>query len=150
MSQIVKDYMNRNVATVSAEAFVVQASKIMMENHSGYLIVLEKTQPVGIVTENDLVVKVMAKEREPSNVRVSEVMSAPLIIADPDTTVQEAARTMAKHGIRRLPVVRDNHIHGIFTTRDLTKHLNEFLDRVVRDITSVALIPQYDASEVGE
>jgi CBS domain-containing protein len=146
MSQVVKDYMNRNVATVNVDASVVQVSKIMAEKHSGYLIALDKTQSVGIVIENDLVVKVMAKEREPSNIRVSEVMSTPLITVDPDTTVQEAARTMAKHGIRRLPVVRDNRIQWIFTTRDLTKHLNKFLDGVLRDITSLVLIPRYDVS----
>jgi CBS domain-containing protein len=134
MSYLIKDYMQKDIATVNIGTSTVEASKLMMKKAVGYLIVMDKGQPVGIVTERDLVWKVMAEEREPLKVCVSEFMSAPLITVDPDATIEDAVRTMAKHKIRKLPVVRNNIIYGIFTTRDLTKHFNKYEDRVTRDI----------------
>lgn len=145
MPYLVRNYMRKDVPTVDVGASAVEASKIMMEKRLGYLIVLEKAQPTGIVTESDLVQKVMAKEKEPSKVKVSEVMSVPLITVDPDATVEDAVRTMAENRIRRLPVVRDNAICGAFTARDLAKHFNKYEDRVLRDIIrSASLFPLED------
>ena len=134
MSYRIKDYMRKNIITVDAEASASTASKTMMENIVGYLIVLQNDQPAGIVTERDLVLKVMAKEREPLKVKVSEVMSTPLVTIDPDASVEDAVKTMVEHGIRRLPVVREGIIYGIFTARDLARHFNEYEDRVTKDI----------------
>jgi CBS domain-containing protein len=134
VSYSVDRYMRKDIATVDAEVSAVGASKIMLEKNVGYLVVLENAQPAGIVTERDLVLKVMAKAKDPSRVRVREVMSKPLVSIDPEATVEEAVRTMAKHGIRRLPVVRNNILYGIFTSRDLAKHFNEYEDRVTQDI----------------
>jgi CBS domain-containing protein len=128
--------MSKEIATVEVGASAAEAPKLMAGKRVGYLIALDKAQPVGIVTERDLVMKVMAKDKDPSKVKISEIMSAPLITIDLDATVEEAVKTMAKHGIRRLPVVRDNVIYGVFTTRDLTKHFSEYEDRVTRDIIS--------------
>jgi len=130
----IKDYMRSDIATVDVGDSALAVSKVMLEKGVGQIIVLEKAQPAGIVTERDLVLKVMAKEREASNVKVSEVMSAPVITIDPDASLEEAVKIMAEHGIRRLPVVRDHIIYGIFTSRDLAKHFNEYEDRVARDI----------------
>jgi CBS domain-containing protein len=140
--------MRRNVATVGVEASVVEASKIMMERGLAFLIATEKAKPVGIVTESDLVFKVMAKEREPSKVKVSEVMSAPLVYVGPDATVQEAVEAMVKHKVRRLPVVRENTIYGVFTARDLVRHFNEYMDKVLRDVFGAASLFPLGGAEV--
>jgi signal-transduction protein with cAMP-binding, CBS, and nucleotidyltransferase domain len=134
MSYRVKDYMSRDIVTVNVGVSALEASKLMAERGIGYLIVLEDAQPTGIVTERDLVMKVMAKEKDPSKTKVSEFMSAPLITIDLDANVEDAVKTMAKRGIRRLPIIRDNIIYGVFTTRDLTKHFSKYEDRVMRDI----------------
>jgi CBS domain-containing protein len=134
MSYPVKSYMSRDIATVGVNDSAVAASKLMMEKGVDYLIVLEKGQPTGIVTNQNLVLKIMAKERDPSQVKVSEIMSQPLITIDPDATVEEAVETMVQHGIRRLPVVREDIIYGMFTTRDLAKHFNEYERKVSEDI----------------
>jgi len=144
MSYLIKDYMQKDIATVDVGVSALEASKLMMKKAVGYLIVIDKAQPVGIVTERDLVWKVMAEEREPLKVNVSEFMSAPLITVNPDATIRDAMRIMAKHKIRKLPVVRNNAIYGIFTTRDLTKHLGKYVDRVIRDIITAQAI--YGAS----
>jgi len=133
-SYLVKDYMGHDIVTVDVGESVLAASKLMDEKGIGYVIVLEKSKPTGIVTERDLVMKVMAKEQDPSTVKASKVMSTPLITVDPNANIETAVSIMAKHRIRRLPVVRENVIYGVFTTRDLTKYFGRYLDRVTRDL----------------
>jgi CBS domain-containing protein len=134
MSGRVKDYMERDFFEIDIEASALEASKTMMAKSSDYLLVLEKERPVGIVTDLDLVLKVMATEKDPSKVKVSEIMSTPLIMIDPDATVEEAIEVLIEHGIRRLPVARDDIFYGLFTGRDLGKHFQEYEERVAGDI----------------
>jgi CBS domain-containing protein len=143
MSYPVKDYMRKDIATIDVEASAAEASKIMMEKNVGYAVVLEKSQPAGIITERDLVQKVMAKEKDPSMVEVGELMSTPLISIDPDATIEEAVRTMAENGIRKLPVVRSHIIYGIFTTRELAKNFNKYEERVTGDIIRRCYSPPF-------
>jgi CBS domain-containing protein len=138
----VKDYMSKEIATIDSGASISEASKVMKEKNAGYLIVLENAQPAGIVTHGDFVNKVLAADKDPATTEVSEVMSAPLITVDPDTAVNETVRAMVKNDVRRLPVVRDGIIYGIFRARDLVRHFNDYEERVTRDIIrSLALWP---------
>jgi CBS domain-containing protein len=131
---IVKNYMRKDISTISTEASATEASKTMSTDKVGYIIVLDKGRPVGIVTERDLVRKIMAEEKSPKETKISECMSSPLISIDPDKSIEEAVETMKKHGFRRLPVVKNNIIYGIFTARDLVDHFEEFEDKLTRDI----------------
>ena len=130
----VKDYMRKDISTVSTEASATEASKTMLTNKVGYIIVLEKGQPVGIVTERDLVLKVMAEDKNPKEAKVSDCMSSPLVTIEPDKSIEEAVEIMKKHGFRRLPVVKNNIIYGIFTAKDLVDHFEEFEDKLTRDL----------------
>ena len=134
MSLRVKDCMSKDIVTVDGTLSVFAASKIMLEKNVDYLIVLESAQPAGIVTERDLVLKVMAKGEDPSKMKISECMTTPIITTDPDAAIEEAVKTMAKHGIRRLPVVRDTIIYGVFTSQDLAKNFNKYEDKLAREI----------------
>jgi CBS domain-containing protein len=134
MSFKIRDYMRKDIVTADDGVSALEASKLMAEKGIGYLIVLKKAQPVGIVTERDIVHKVIAKEKAPSKVKVSECMSSPLITIDPDASIEDAVNTMVKNGVRRLPVVKGTIIYGIFTSRDLAKHFNEYEDSLTRDI----------------
>jgi CBS domain-containing protein len=134
MSYSVKTYMRRDLATADVEASASEASKIMLEKDIGYLIVLDKAQPIGIVTVRDLVMKVMAKGRDPLTVKISEIMSSPLVTIDPDATIEDAVETMVKHGVRSLAVVRDSILYGTFGARDLARHFKEYEEKVTRDI----------------
>jgi len=126
--------MTKTIHTIDCNASVLEASKMMMEKNVGYLIVLEGGRPAGMLSERDIVFKVVALEKDPSKVKVSEIMSKPLVTIDPDTTISEAIDIMVKNGFRRIPVVRDGIIYGVFTTRDLMAHLKEYEDRLVRDL----------------
>lgn len=135
--------MHTPLLTVDVGSSALAVSKLMAEKGTGYAVVLEKTRPVGMVTEKDLVIKVMSGEKDPSKVRIADIMSTPLITVDMSATLEEAVNAMAKNRIRRLPVIKDNVIYGVFTTRDLTRHFSEYSDRITKDlIRACALYPQ--------
>ncbi|MCR6623569.1 MAG: CBS domain-containing protein [archaeon YNP-LCB-024-027] len=134
MVYTVKDFMTKTIYTVDCNATVAEASKIMLEKNVGYLIVLDGGQPVGMISERDIVFKVVALGKDPTNVKVSEIMSKPLITVDPDATISDAVEIMVKNGLRRIPVVKDGIIYGVFTTRDLAAHFKEYEDKLVRDL----------------
>ena len=119
MSYKVKDYLSKDIVIIDVNASVSEAAKRMMEKDRGSLIVAKEGQPAGIVTERDLTRKVIATERNPIKVKVSEIMSTLLITINPDSSVEETSQIMAKYGVRRLPVIRDNILYGMFTARIL-------------------------------
>jgi CBS domain-containing protein len=120
----VKDLMTKNVVTINSDKTVVEAAVLMSENDIGDLVVMEKNTPVGIVTERDFVRRVLA-EQKPASTKVSEVMTSPLKVIDPEASIKEAARRMVKKKIRRLPVIKDNKLVGIITAADFAKHLGK-------------------------
>jgi len=120
----VKDVMTKTVITVEANKTVIEAAALMAENDVGNLIVMDDNTPIGIVTERDFVRRVLAKEK-PSKTKISEVMSTPLRVIDPDASLKEAARRMVRKRIRRLPVIKDNKLVGIITTTDFARHLSK-------------------------
>jgi len=130
----VKDYMDEDIPTVDSEASTLEVAKMMAERHESYFVVLRNSQLAGIVTEGDILRKVIAAERSPSEVKISEIMSSPLVTIGRDEEVSVAAKKMIDHDVRRLPVVRDSILYGVITMRDLAKHFNDYNEKVVKDI----------------
>ena len=120
----VKDLMTKNVVTIDANKTVVEAAALMSENDIGDLIVMDNNTPVGIVTERDFVRRVLAEGKSTES-KVSEVMTRPLKVIDPDAPIKEAARRMVNKRIRRLPVIKDNKLVGIITAADFARHLSK-------------------------
>jgi CBS domain-containing protein len=134
MSYLVKDYMDEDFPTIIVKKSVRAAAKAIKNGGKGFLIVLEEGKPKGIVTERDFVNKVIAEGLDPDKVHVSEIMSCPLIKVDPDEDLIEASKVMRKHSIRRLPVVKNDIIYGVITTRDIVNHVGEYVDKTIKDI----------------
>ena len=120
----VKDLMTKNVVTIDANKTIVEAAALMSEKDIGDLIVMDDNTPVGIVTERDFVRRVLA-EGKSADSKVSEVMTRPLKVIDPDAPIKEAARRMVNKRIRRLPVIKDNKLVGIITAADFARHLSK-------------------------
>lgn len=120
---LVKDIMSQPVFTISTESSMLEAARVMGERHIGSLIAERGGEPVGIVTERDLLSQVIALDREPARVRVADTMSYPLITIDPSATIREAARTMIRK--RGRLVVDGGRPLGIVTASDLVKSLPE-------------------------
>ena len=133
----VKDLMTKNALTIDVNKTIIEAAALMSQNDVGDLVVIENDTPVGIVTERDFVRRVLAVGKSAST-KVSEVMSSPLRVIDPEAPIKEAARRMVSKGIRRLAVIKDNKLVGIITVTDFARHLgkktlsDEFLEAMGR------------------
>ena len=99
----------------------------------GYVIVLSKGSPVGIVTQRDLINKILATGTT-RRVLVTEIMSSPIISIDPDEDLLKASEIMREHNVRKLPVIRDGIIYGIVTVRDIAQKIGAYVDKSIRDI----------------
>jgi CBS domain-containing protein len=132
---IVRDIMQTNATTIDASASVSEAAKAMCRDEVGSCIVLDKHLPLGIVTEEDMNCKIVARDRKPGSVPVKAIMSTPLITIGADQTVGEAAQMMARKRVRRLPVVdEENVVIGIVTVRDIlaaSTTINELLSALI-------------------
>ncbi|NYT07107.1 MAG: CBS domain-containing protein [Methanomicrobiales archaeon] len=130
-----KEVMRRNPTTIQIEESVARAARAMCRDEVGSCIVLQDNLPVGIVTEEDINCKVVAKDLKPGAIRVSEVMSTPLITVRSEKTVRDAAYMMIKNHVRRLPVVdEENRVIGIVTVRDIltvSTEINELMNELV-------------------
>lgn len=116
----VKDVMKKPVITIPADAGIFEAAKLMREYKIGALVVVARDFPTGILTETDIIYKVVA-EKKPITTKIKEVMTQDLKTAAEDEDTSQAAKVMAAHAIRRLPVVRNKKLVGIITLRDIVK-----------------------------
>ncbi|MCW4023919.1 MAG: CBS domain-containing protein [Candidatus Bathyarchaeota archaeon] len=117
----VKDIMTKDVVKISPDKTVLEAAEIMDSKTLGCLIITQNDEPVGIVTERDIVRRIVAKKL-PYTVQVSEIMSKNLVVAEQDSSLKEAARLMSSHKIRRLPVVKEGKLVGIVVASDFVRN----------------------------
>ncbi len=101
------------------------ADQMNKHGRGAIVIVDSKNHPLGILTERDIVRRVISAEKDPNKTTASDVMSKPVITGDPEMSIYIAALTMTKYKIRRLPIVRDTVLYGIVTASDLAKRLHE-------------------------
>ncbi len=120
----VRDFMTTNVITIDCNRTVLEAAKLMHQQDVGDLVVMEGKKPKGIVTERDLVRRVMAQKKS-LETKINEVMSFPLITIEEDSSIKEAARKMVKYKIRRLPVTKKAVLVGIIATSDFARHISK-------------------------
>ncbi len=114
-----RDVMVREVLTGDKELTVLQAAKLMRQSHVDSIIVLESGEPVGIVTEGDIISAVVSKDIKPSSVRLEKIMTTPLITASPNDRVSIIARKMSKGRIRKIPVLEAGKLVGIVADVDI-------------------------------
>jgi CBS domain-containing protein len=129
---IVKEAMKTNLAIVKPAISVLDAAKLMKKRKIGNVIVVEKKQPIGIITESDILRKVVAEGKNPGDVLVKDVMSTPVIVIDPYVTLEETMRTMGKCNVRRLPVIENDKLIGIITQKDISR-ISPILHEISRE-----------------
>ncbi len=118
----VKDIMHKAVISVDAASTVNEAAKMMEDAKVGAIIVMENNTPIGIITDRDFAVKIVA-HAYPITTPVKKIMSSPLIAISPTESVWMIADLMHTRGIRKLPVIDDDKVVGMVTATDLVKQL---------------------------
>jgi CBS domain-containing protein len=123
----VRQLMKENVLQIDTDEEIKNAAKIMRDKKIGCLVVIEDEKPVGLITERDVVFKVVAEEK-PITTKIRDIMSPKLISIGPDENVDQASIMMKKHGIKKLPVISFGKIVGIITSTDIAHEQPKLLD----------------------
>lgn len=136
MSATVKDVMTPSPTSIGSGEMVVEAARRMVAEDVGSLPVVSEEQLVGMVTDRDLVVHVLAKDLDPHKVPVADVCSENPVTASPDESLDDALQRMAKDQVRRLPVVSDGRLVGILAQADVARTAHpESTGRLVEEIS---------------
>jgi CBS domain-containing protein len=134
---VVKDIMSSPVVTLNEDATSNKVANIMAENDLGCVIVTNKAgKPVGIITERDLVIRVLAKNLVPDAIKAKEIMTSPLVTIEPEATISEAARRMSRLDIRRLGVVYKGNLVGVISSRDVLGVMPELIE-IIQERTRI-------------
>ena len=111
---------SKNVVTISPDATVLEAANLMRSKHVGCVVAVNDSRPVGILTDRDIVLGVVASARKPAETSVRETMTANLTAVNVNYDLLDAVRLMRSRGVRRLPVVDEHrHLLGIITMDDV-------------------------------
>lgn len=115
----VDDLARSDVVTAGADTSATQLATTMRDESVGSVVIVDGTEPVGIVTDRDLTVRILAEGSDPREITAADVMTEELCTIESNAGFYEATALMSDHGIRRLPVCRDGELVGIITADDL-------------------------------
>jgi CBS domain-containing protein len=119
MAQQIRELMTPNPVALPGTASVHEAARAMRDAQIGDMIVIENNQVCGMVTDRDLVVRILAETRDPATTTLADICSHSIVTVTPTESVEEAVRLMRTHAIRRLPVVDGGQAVGIVSLGDL-------------------------------
>jgi len=147
---VVKDVMSSPVVTLDDNATSNKVANLMDKNELGCVIVTNKTgQPVGIITERDLVIRVLAKNLKPDAVKAKEIMTSPLVTIEPEATISEAARRMSRLNIRRLGVIYKGNLVGVVSSKDILGVMPELIE-IIQERTRIEDAAEEETAETEE
>jgi len=135
MALFVEEVMTKNVITIEPSKPVKRAAELMDKHDIGCLIVVEEGKPIGIITERDMLKRVLLQFRDPRITRVSDIMSTPLMVSTPETDLREAVRLMNERRIKKLVIVEDNVLIGLLSITDVVRSL-AFLEHTITSLCS--------------
>ena len=125
MAQSVRDVMTPGVRSVSPSQSLAEAAEVMKGEDVGSVPVVEEGRLAGIVTDRDIVIRAVADRRDPQTVKVDEVASRDLVTVEPEQDLDEALALMARHQVRRLPVVERGQLVGMLAQADVALEAKE-------------------------
>ncbi len=137
----VEEVMTKQPQTIGPMVKVDRAAAVMKAKNVGSLVVIEEGKAVGIVTESDIIHKVVAKNKKPSEMTVKKIMTSPMITIKPDLDICEAAKLMADTGVRKLPVMKGKKLVGILTERDILR-VSPTLIEITREYAKINSIDE--------
>jgi CBS domain-containing protein len=137
MGQSIRDLMTKNPCSIEADKSVAYAAKMMRDEDVGLAPIVEGEKLIGTLTDRDIAVRVVAEGKDANQTTVREVASTNIVTIDPQQNLDEALRLMAKHQVRRLPVVEeDGKLVGVVAQADVAREGDaEQTGQVVQEIS---------------
>jgi CBS domain-containing protein len=131
----IEEIMVKNVITLQRDLSALDAVKIMNKNRIGCLIVVDNGQIAGILTERDMLERVLEECKDPKETRVSEIMTEDVMVGKPDMELVEATRLLFEKKVKKLPIVEGNRLVGLVTLTDIARAASH--DRETMDLIEV-------------
>ena len=126
MAKSIREVMTKKPCSIDADKPVSYAAKMMRDEDVGIAPIVERERLVGVLTDRDIAIRVVAEGRDPQQVRVHEVASSDVVTVDPQQDLDEALRLMARHQVRRLPVVEeDGRLVGVVAQADVARDADD-------------------------
>jgi CBS domain-containing protein len=121
LSLKVEDVMVKEVITIDQNSTVKEAAEVMNKFEIGCLIAVRKGKAIGMITERDLLKRIVAEARDATETKVKDVMSSPLVVIEPSVELEEAIKLMFQMKIKKLPVVDGKRLVGLITLTDIAR-----------------------------
>jgi CBS domain-containing protein len=131
----VEDVMVRDVMTIDENSTVKEAAEVMNKFEIGCLIAVRNGKAMGILTERDLLKRVVAESKDARKTKVKDVMSSPLVVVEPSADLEDAVRLMFQMKIKKLPVVGEKRLVGLITLTDVAR----FQPQMIRILKQLAM-----------
>jgi CBS domain-containing protein len=126
MAESIRDLMTQSPRSLESGSTVMEAARLMRDEDAGLIPVVEGEKLVGTVTDRDIAIRVVAEGKSPESITVGEIASRELVTIGPQQDLDEALRLMARHQIRRLPVVEeDGRLVGIVAQADIARNASD-------------------------
>lgn len=125
-----KDIVEADFLSLSADLTVSEGAKAMKGSRHGFAVIGESAHPQGIVTEWDILSKVVAEGLDPHSVTLAEIMSTDLVYVDSEAGLSTVSQLMTEKGVRRLLVEKGGEVVGVITSKTMLARMNEYVDNV--------------------
>jgi CBS domain-containing protein len=137
----VEDVMVKEAITIDVEMTVKEAADLMNKFEIGSIIAVDKGKAVGILTERDLLRRIVAEGRDPEKIRVKDVMTSPLIVAEPEMDLAEAIKLMFQLKIKKLPVVEGTRLVGLVGLTDIARFQPQMMT-IIKQLAKKQITPK--------
>ena len=135
-----KDIVEPEFLSMRPQTTLLEAAKVMADRHHGFVLVTSaEGRPIGIVTEWDILAKVVAEGRDPAQVRLEELMTRSLVYVEANEGIDRVAQIMADKGIRRVLVQRDGKVIGAIRAQTIARRMRDYLDSISAQIARAQL-----------
>jgi len=141
MSLKVEDVMVKEVITIDENSTVKESAEVMNKFEIGCLIAVRKGKAMGIITERDLLKRVIANTRDPAKTKVKDIMSSPLVVVEPSTDLEEAVKLMFQMKIKKLPVVDGKHLIGLISLTDIARFQPQMM-KILKQLATKQAAPK--------
>jgi CBS domain-containing protein len=130
-----KDIVEKDFLSVPADSSVIEGAKAMKASRHGFAIIGTPAEPQGVVTEWDIIYKVVSEGRDPQNVTMGEIMTKDLVTMDANAPLSAVSQLMTERGVRRLLVKEGNQVIGFITAKTMLARMNEYVDKISAQIS---------------
>jgi len=130
-----RDIVQKDFLSVSEGTSVFEGAKAMKDTRHGFAVIGTPTEPRGVVTEWDIICKVVSEGRDPLKVTMGEIMTKDLVVMDANAPLSAVSQLMTEKGVRRLLVKEGNQVIGFITAKTMLARMNEYVDRISTQIS---------------